>query len=247
MLGRTQVQKPLILPLSFLEQAGVRWPQSKTHFLKRREKRMLRSKWFVLASLVAAAAMALSACGTPAASPTSAPQVVEVTRVIQGTPETVVITATPGPQEPTPLPAGSVQINGAGATFPFPLYSRWFYDYAFVDASVKFNYQSIGSGGGIKQITEKTVDFGASDAILNDEQYIAAPGIQMLPTVAGAVVPTYNVSELKDIDPLVLDAATLSNIFLGKITRWNDPALTALNPKLPLPDKDIIIVHRSDG
>src|SRR5574341_453043 len=148
---------------------------------------------------------------------------------------------------PTTMPVGSIVINGAGATFPFPLYSRWFYEYAFVDSSAKFNYQSIGSGGGIKQITEKTVDFGASDAILNDEQYIAAPGIQMLPTVAGAVVPTYNVSELKDIDPLVLDAATLSNIFLGKITRWNDPALTALNPKLPLPDKDIIIVHRSDG
>ncbi len=148
---------------------------------------------------------------------------------------------------PTTMPVGSIVITGAGATFPFPLYSRWFYEYAFVDSSAKFNYQSIGSGGGIKQITEKTVDFGASDAILNDEQYTAAPGIQMFPTVAGAVVPTYNVSELKDKDPLVLDAATLSNIFLGKITRWNDPALTALNPNLPLPDKDIIVVHRSDG
>ncbi len=148
---------------------------------------------------------------------------------------------------PTTMPVGSIVIIGAGATFPFPLYSRWFYEYAFVDSSAKFNYQSIGSGGGIKQITEKTVDFGASDAILNDEQYTAAPGIQMFPTVAGAVVPTYNVSELKDKHPLVLDTATLSNIFLGKITRWNDPALTALNPNLPLPDKDIIVVHRSDG
>lgn len=144
-------------------------------------------------------------------------------------------------------PTGSIQINGAGATFPFPLYSRWFYEYAFVDPSVKFNYQSIGSGGGIRQITAKTVDFAGSDAILNAEQYAAAPGIQMLPSVAGAVVPTYNISELNEADPLLLDAATLSNIFLGKITKWNDSAITALNPNLTLPNKDIIVVHRSDG
>jgi phosphate transport system substrate-binding protein len=149
--------------------------------------------------------------------------------------------------EPTALPAGSVQINGAGATFPFPLYSRWFYEYAFVDPAVKFNYQSIGSGGGIKQITARTVDFAGSDAILAQENYDAAPGIQMLPMVAGAVVPVYNVSELKDQGPLVLDAATLAGIFLGQITRWNDPAIAALNPALPLPGKDIIVVHRSDG
>ena len=88
--------------------------------------------------------------------------------------------------QPIPVTAGSIEMTGAGATFPFPLYSRWFYDYAFIDPSVKFNYQSIGSGGGIKQITAKTVDFGASDAILNDDQIKAAPGIQMFPTVAGA-------------------------------------------------------------
>ena len=108
-----------------------------------------------------------------------------------------VVTATPGPATPTPLPAGSVQITGAGATFPFPLYSQWFYDYAFVDASVKFNYQSIGSGGGIKQISSKTVDFGASDAILTADQFTAAPGIQMFPTVAGAEALVVN---LKDAD-----------------------------------------------
>ncbi len=161
--------------------------------------------------------------------------------MVEGTPQTVVITATPGDA------AGSIAMSGAGATFPFPLYSRWFYEYAFVDPSVKFNYQSIGSGGGIKQITERTVDFGASDAILNSDQFTAAPGIQMLPTVAGADVPTYNVSELKDQAPLVLDPATLSNIFLGHITKWNDPAIAALNPGLQLPNKDIIVVHRSDG
>jgi phosphate transport system substrate-binding protein len=148
---------------------------------------------------------------------------------------------------PTPPPAGSIQINGAGATFPFPLYSRWFYEYAFVDPSVKFNYQSIGSGGGIKQITEKTVDFGASDAILNADQFTAAPGIQMFPTVAGSEVLAYNVTELKDDDPIAIDGPTVANIFLGKITKWNDPALAALNPGVALPDKDIVVVHRSDG
>jgi len=186
-----------------------------------------------LASL--GAVLLVAACSGPAAStaPTTAP--------------TPALTSAPTAAGPTSPPAGSIQINGAGATFPFPLYSRWFYEYAFVDPSVHFNYQSIGSGGGIKQITEKTVDFGASDAILNDEQFAAAPGIQMFPTVAGAVVPAYNVSELAEGDPIVLDAATLSGTFLGTITKWNDPAIAALNAGVTLPDKDIIVVHRSDG
>jgi phosphate transport system substrate-binding protein len=159
--------------------------------------------------------------------------------------------ATPAAATPT-APAGSVQVSGAGATFPFPLYSRWFYEYAFVDPSVHFNYQSIGSGGGIKQITEKTVDFGASDAILNADQFAAAPGIQMFPAVAGAVVPVYNIAALVDPNtkvatPLTLDAATLSGIFLGSVTKWNDPAIVALNPGVTLPDLDLIVVHRSDG
>jgi phosphate transport system substrate-binding protein len=144
-------------------------------------------------------------------------------------------------------PAGSIQINGAGATFPFPLYSRWFYEYAFVDPAVKFNYQSIGSGGGIQQITQKTVDFGASDAILTDAQFKAAPGIQMFPTVAGSEAVVYNVSELKDAGPIVVDGPTLANIFLGKIKKWNEAALAALNPGVNLPNKDIVVVHRSDG
>jgi phosphate transport system substrate-binding protein len=149
------------------------------------------------------------------------------------------------------VPAGSIQINGAGATFPFPLYSRWFYDYAFVDSSAKFNYQSIGSGGGIKQITEKTVDFGASDAILSDEQLSAAPGIQMFPTVAGAEAIVVNLKgpdgQSQLTEPIKFPSSALADIFLGKITKWNDPALTAANPNLNLPDKDIIVVHRSDG
>jgi phosphate transport system substrate-binding protein len=145
--------------------------------------------------------------------------------------------------------AGSIQLTGAGATFPYPLYSRWFYEYAFVNPAVKVNYQSIGSGGGIQQITAKTVDFGASDAILTDAQYAAAAPnkLQMFPTVAGAVVAAYNVKELVGKDPLIIDGPTLANIFLGKITKWNDPALAALNPGVDLPAKDIIVVHRSDG
>ena len=141
-------------------------------------------------------------------------------------------------------------MTGAGATFPFPLYSRWFYDYAFVDSSVKFNYQSIGSGGGIKQITEKTVDFGASDAILNDDQFKAAPGIQMFPTVAGAEAIVVNLkgadgNELAD--KIKFPYTSIADIYLGKITKWNDPVLVNANPGVQLPDKDIIVVHRSDG
>jgi phosphate transport system substrate-binding protein len=184
------------------------------------------------------ASVLLAACGQ-ATTP-------EPTSPVSGgeaTPQVLIITATPEPE----VAPGSIQISGAGATFPFPLYSRWFYQYAFIDSSVMFNYQSIGSGGGIQQITQRTVDFGASDAILNSDQYAAAPGLQMFPMVAGAVVPTYNVSELADQAPVVLDADTLSAIFLGAITNWNDPAIAALNPGLPLPDRDIIVVHRSDG
>ncbi len=150
----------------------------------------------------------------------------------------------------TPVKAGAIQMTGAGATFPFPLYSRWFYDYAFVDSSVKFNYQSIGSGGGIKQISEKTVDFGASDAILNDDQFKAAPGIQMFPTVAGAeaIVVNLNGADGKALtDKIKFPYTSIADIYLGKITKWNDPILVAANPGIQLPDKDIIVVHRSDG
>ena len=193
----------------------------------------------------------VAACA-PAAAPAPAPTQpsVEVTRIVAGTPEVMVVTATPDMSKPTPMAAGSVAINGAGATFPFPLYSKWFYDYAFVDPSAKFNYQSIGSGGGIKQITEKTVDFGASDAILNDDQYKAAPGIQMIPTVAGAEAIVVN---LKDdagnpiTASLQFPYTALADIYLGKITKWNDPVLTAVNPDVKLPNKDIVVVHRSDG
>jgi phosphate transport system substrate-binding protein len=149
----------------------------------------------------------------------------------------------------TPQAGGRQLINGAGATFPFPLYSRWFYEYAKVDPLAQFNYQSIGSGGGIKQIKEKTVEFAGSDAILSDQDRkdVAPAVLQMLPTVAGAVVPTYNLKELAGKAPLVMSGSVLADIFQGKIKKWNDPALATLNAGVALPDRDIVVVHRSDG
>lgn len=142
--------------------------------------------------------------------------------------------------------SGGIDLTGAGATFPQPIYSKWFSDYA-TKAGVKINYQSIGSGGGIRQISEGTVDFGASDAPMTDEEMSKAKGGPILhfPTVLGAVVLTYNVPELKQ--PLNLTAEVLADIFLGKITKWNDGRVAALNPGLALPARDIIVVHRSDG
>ena len=137
-------------------------------------------------------------------------------------------------------------INGAGATFPYPLYSKWFAEYAKVDPSVKFNYQSIGSGGGIKQITAQTVDFGASDKFLTDDDLKAAPGkILHIPTVMGAVVVTYNLPGVAK--GLKLSSEDVADIFLGRITKWNDPKLVRDNPGAKLPDQPIIVVHRSDG
>jgi len=137
-------------------------------------------------------------------------------------------------------------INGAGATFPYPLYSKWFSEYAKVDPSVKFNYQSIGSGGGIKQITAQTVDFGASDKFLSDAELKAAPGkLLHIPTVMGAVVVTYNIPGVAK--GLKLKVDDVADIFLGKITKWNDPRIADDNPGVKLPDQAIVVVHRSDG
>ncbi len=136
-------------------------------------------------------------------------------------------------------------INGAGATFPNPIYTKWFDAYRKVDPSVQFNYQAIGSGGGQKQITEQTVDFGASDGPMTDESLAKAPGkILHVPTVAGAVVITFNEEGVKN---LKLDGPTIADIFLGKITKWNDPAIAKQNKGVKLPDDDISVVHRSDG
>jgi phosphate transport system substrate-binding protein len=136
-------------------------------------------------------------------------------------------------------------INGAGATFPYPMYSKWFDQYTKVDPSVRFNYQSIGSGGGQKQILAQTVDFGASDGPMSDENLAKAPGkILHIPTVAGADVVSYN---LPGSPKLKLDGQTIADIFMGRIAKWNDPKITAQNPGVDLPGQDIVVVHRSDG
>jgi phosphate transport system substrate-binding protein len=138
------------------------------------------------------------------------------------------------------------RIQGAGATFPNPIYQKWFSEYNKSNPGVKFDYQSIGSGGGIKQITEKTVDFGGSDAPMKDEDLNKAQGpILHIPTVLGAVVLTYNVPGVAG--ELKLSPDAIAGIFLGKIKKWNDPAIAATNEGVELPDKDITVVHRSDG
>ena len=145
----------------------------------------------------------------------------------------------------TTTASAQMMINGAGATFPYPIYSKWFDEYAKVDPSVRFNYQSIGSGGGQKQILAQTVDFGASDGPMSDDNLSKAPGkLLHIPTVAGAVVITYN---LPGNPSLKLDGDTIAGIYLGQIKKWNDPKLTASNSGAKLPDQDIVVVHRSDG
>jgi phosphate transport system substrate-binding protein len=141
-------------------------------------------------------------------------------------------------------------INGAGATFPYPIYSKWFNEYAKLHSGVQINYQSIGSGGGIKQVTEGTVDFGATDGPMNDEQMQdfqkkRGTGVLHFPTVLGAVAVTYNIPGVTA--SLDLTPEAIAGIFLGKITKWNDPAIASANHKVKLPDSEIIVVHRSDG
>jgi phosphate transport system substrate-binding protein len=141
-------------------------------------------------------------------------------------------------------------LNGAGATFPYPMYSKWFSEYHKAHPEVQINYQSIGSGGGIRQVTEGTVDFGASDMPMTDGQLGEAQGkvktkVLNLPSVLGAVVPAYNIPGVSGEVKFTPDA--LAGIFLGKITKWNDKAITSANSGVNFPDKDIIVVHRSDG
>lgn len=141
---------------------------------------------------------------------------------------------------------GSVSLQGAGATFPNPLYQKWLSEYGKVHPNIRIDYQSIGSGGGIKQLKEQTVDFGASDAPMKDEDLKAAPGeIVHIPTVLGAVILTYNLEGLKA--PLRFSSEVVADIFLGKIKKWNDPKIAADNPGVTLPTSDITVVTRSDG
>jgi len=149
------------------------------------------------------------------------------------------------------LPAvGQSTLNGAGATFPNPMYSKWFSEYHKVHSDIQINYQPIGSGGGIRQLTEGTVDFGASDMPMNDEQLKAAEGklkskVLNIPTVLGAVVPAYNIPGVTGDVKFTPDV--LAGIFLGRINNWNDPAIAKANPDIKFPNQDIVVVHRSDG
>jgi phosphate transport system substrate-binding protein len=145
------------------------------------------------------------------------------------------------------LPAiAQTTLNGAGATFPYPMYSKWFSEYHKLHPEIQINYQSIGSGGGIRQVINGTVDFGASDGPMTDEMLKEAKTkILHMPTVLGADVPAYNIAGVTA--ELKFTPEALAGIFLGKITKWNDKAITSANPGVNLPDKDIIVVHRSDG
>jgi phosphate transport system substrate-binding protein len=231
----------------------------------------MNRKYQTILAVIMLASILLSACGSKATptqtskpAPTQQPQatavpatvIVEVTRVVAGTPEItkVVITATPAPTNPpvatdtpaaTALPAGSVQINGAGATFPVPVYTEWIFAFQYVDPSVTLNYQGIGSGGGKKAIIDNTVDFAGSDSLLKDEEYTSGKDLQMYPMLAGAVVPVYNVEGITKTVTLSRDV--LVGIYSAKITKWNDPAIVAINPGLNFPDKNITAVHRSDA
>lgn len=212
----------------------------------------MHRKMFVGLSLVVLATILLAACGpTPTAQ--TVEKTVVVTQVVEQT-NVVVVTATPDTSAPTPLPAGSVTINGAGATFPLPLYTQWNYAYQYVDPAVVINYQGIGSGGGKSAIIGNTVDYAGSDSFLKDEEYTKGVDLQMFPMVAGAVVPVYNIKfekvpEGKKPAALILDRQTLVDIYNAKITKWNDPAIVNLNPDLKdyLPAANITAVHRADG
>jgi len=142
--------------------------------------------------------------------------------------------------------SGSVSLQGAGATFPNPLYQKWLSEYGKLHSNVRIDYQSIGSGGGIKQLKEQTVDFGASDAPMKDDDLKSAPGeVLHIPTVLGAVVITYNLQGVSQ--PLKFSSEVIADIFLGKIKKWNDPKIAADNSGVALPANDITVVHRSDG
>lgn len=184
-----------------------------------------------LISLSVVAAIALSACGNNNTAQ-------------QTTTEPAPATAAPADSTPAATEQVAINITGAGASFPQPIYAKWSADFRAA-TNGQVNYQSIGSSGGIKQIIAKTVDFGASDAPLTVEE-LTAENLVQFPTVIGGVVPVVNID---GIEPgvLKLDGETLANIYLGKITKWNDAAITALNPELTLPDADITTVFRSDG
>jgi phosphate transport system substrate-binding protein len=191
--------------------------------IKEIRKNTMHKKYNSLFIILVAAALLLSGCSTAANAGSSTPPP----------------TSTAGDQ------AGSVAINGAGSTFAQPVYSQWIYTYKSVDSSVTINYQGIGSGGGKNGIIDNTLDFAGSDSVLSTSEYASGKDLQMYPTLAGAVVLIYNLPGVSAT--LTLDGAVLAGIYSTTITKWNDPAITALNPGLTLPDQTITAVHRSDG
>jgi phosphate transport system substrate-binding protein len=218
----------------------------------------MQKKLYLPLFVLLAAVLVLSACG-PTTTPTPETVVQVQTQIVQQT-KIVEITPTPGAATPTPLPAGSVLITGAGATFPLPLYSQWTYAFQYVDPAVAINYTGVGSGAGKTAIIQNTVDFAGSDSLLSDQNYTDGKDLQMYPMVAGAVVPVYNIAFKPVPTPaagqtaiklpaLVFDRQTLVDIYNGKVTMWNDPKIVALNPGLVdyLPNAKITTIHRSDS
>lgn len=202
-----------------------------------------RRGWVALAGS-AAGAVALASCGVQETTPAGAPPVptaaLAPTTAAQAIPGTGIVAG--------PFAGEARALTGAGATFPAALYSKWFEQYNRL-TTVQVNYQSIGSGGGIKAIQDMTADFGATDGAMTDDQLKEAKGGEVLhiPMALGAVVPTYNIPELPATAKLRFSPETLVGIFLGDIKKWNDARIKADNPSLTLPDKDIVTVHRSDG
>ena len=212
-----------------------------------------RTLFAIIVTAATASALVLSACGSSTSTKDKTATAAAKQPTAAVTKSASASTATSGGTSTTGLSIPSnvgkddkAQLTGAGATFPNPLYTRWFSDYkSSIATGVEVNYQSIGSGGGVKQITEKTVDFGASDAPLSDAELAKAAGVQHIPTTLGAVVMTYNLDGVTA--PLKLDGATIANIYLGKIKKWNDPAIAGQNSGVTLPTTDIVVVHRADG
>ncbi|HEY3291498.1 MAG TPA: phosphate ABC transporter substrate-binding protein PstS [Anaerolineae bacterium] len=194
----------------------------------------MKSNLFYVSSAVLAAAVLISACGS---APVATPQAGDKT--------VVAATTDPGKAPKSADAAGSVQLNASGATFPQPLYEDWAFAFNQVDPSVVINYGGGGSGQGIKDIKAGNVDFAGSDAALSDKDYTDKPGLQMLPTVAGAEVLAYNVKGVTN--SITLNSDVVAAIYLGKIEKWNDPAIAALNPNVTFPDTTINVIHRSDG
>lgn len=213
----------------------------------------MRKSMLIPLFVLLTAGLLLAACGT-AATPTPMVETQVQTQLVE-------ITATPGPAAPTSLPAGSVQITAAGATFPLPIYTQWTYAYQYVDPSVVINYNGVGSGAGKTAIIQNTVDFAGSDSLLSAQNYTDGKDLQMYPMVAGAVVLIYNIKwntpasgtgptpTPATIPTLILDRQTLVDIYNAKVTMWNDPEIVATNPGLKdlLPAAKITAVHRSDG